>query len=284
MSRHVLIAGCGDLGTEIGLRLVAAGDRVTGLRRDPSVLPASFGRLAGDLGRDDGLPTPPDDVEVVVHAAAGARGVDGYRALYRDGLRRVLDGLAAVDAPVARLLLVSSTAVYGDADGGWVDEDTPTDPVRDTGAALVEAEQVAAGAPVTSTVLRLSGIYGPGRTRLLDQVRSGEARLPAPPSPTNRIHRDDAAAAAVHLLSLDTPPPVVVGVDDDPAEKADVLRFLADELGSPHPPPDDGRDGGRGGAKRCRNDLLRATGWEPRFPTFREGYREVIAGRGVRHP
>lgn len=285
MTGRVLIAGCGDLGTEIGLRLASAGHEVVGLRRDPAVLPAPIRGLAADLTRDDGLPPLPDDVEVVIHAAAGARGGDAYRALYRDGLRRVLDALLTAGQRPRRALFVSSTTVYGVTDGSTVDEGTPTAPRSDTGAAVVEAERIALGGPIPGCVLRLSGIYGPGRTRLIDQVRDGTARLPATPRHTNRIHRDDAAAAAVHLLGMEAPPPVLLGVDDDTADKAEVLRFLADELGLPHPPPADGTEGrGRGGDKRCRNDRLRATGWEPRYPTFREGYRSILAGEGVRHP
>lgn len=279
-----LLVGCGDVGTEVGLRLVARGRRVVGLRRDPSVLPASFDRLAADLTRDGGVPPLPHDVDVVVHAVAGARGAEQYRALYHDGLARVLAALQDAGASPSRLLVVSSTAVYGVTDGSWVDETTPTEPSRGTGREVLATERLAADSGIDTVVLRSAGIYGPGRTRLIDQVRQGTARLPDPPAHTNRIHRDDLAAAVVHLLELAHPPSVLLGVDDDPADKASVLRFLADELGLPHPPI--GVDGGqgRGGDKRCRNALLRATGWQPTFPTFREGYRSVLADEGVRHP
>jgi nucleoside-diphosphate-sugar epimerase len=278
---RVLITGCGDLGTEIGLRFAAAGATVFGLRRSPDVLPAPLVGIAGDLSIDAGLPTLPPDLDLVVHTPAGARGADAYRAVYHDGLQRVLTALA--DQRPRRLLFVSATSVYDVTDGSWVDEATPTEPARETGAVLLATEQLAAASPIPAVSLRLSGIYGPGRTRLIDQVRHGEAVQPDPPTHTNRIHRDDAAAAAVHLLTaVDDPAPVYLGTDDDPAEKGEVLRFLADELGLPHPPR--GQVGpGRGGDKRCRNDLLRATGWAPRYPSFREGYRAILAGDGVRH-
>ena len=149
-------------------------------------------------------------------------------------------------------------------------------------------------------VLRLGGIYGPGRTRLIDQVRGGSAVIPAESRFTNRIHRDDAAAAIVHLCTMDAAPaPVYVGVDNEPAEMGEVLRFLAAELGLPQPPSGaaDGTAGGgsagggsaggepsRGGNKRCSNALLRSTGFEFRYPSFREGYRDILAGVGVRYP
>jgi nucleoside-diphosphate-sugar epimerase len=114
-------------------------------------------------------------------------------------------------------------------------------------------------------------------------VRSGSAVIPDPPRYTNRIHRDDAAAAIVHLTTMESmPSPTYVGVDNYPAELGEVLRFVASELGFPEPPTGPAGEA-RGGNKRCSNSLLRSTGFEFAFPSFREGYREVLAGTGVRH-
>lgn len=280
----VLIAGCGDLGTEVGLRLAATGHRVIGLRRSPGVLPPAIEGLAADLSRPlDGLP---GDVELVAYtAAADARTVDAYRHAYVDGLRHVLDGLEAAGAAPRRVLFVSSTAVYGVDDGSWVDEDTPAEPATATGAVVREAERLLLGRGLAEpVVLRLAGVYGPGRSRLPDRVRDGTAVVPDRPVHTNRIHRDDAAAAVVHLLTaVADPDPVYLGVDHAPVERAEVLRFLADELGAPPPPAGPVRDT-RGGDKRCRNDRLVATGFSFAYPTYREGYRAVLAGVGTRHP
>jgi nucleoside-diphosphate-sugar epimerase len=279
----VLIAGCGDLGTEAGLRFAAAGHQVLGLRRSPGKLPDVIEGLGADLGAP--LPDLPSDVEVMVYsAAADGRSEHAYRRAYVDGPRHVLDALDRAGARVARVLFVSSTGVYGITDGSEVDEDTPTEPTSASGAVLVEAERALQDRRPDATVFRLAGVYGPGRTRLIDQVRDGSAVIPDPPVHTNRIHRDDAAQAIVELTTASEPPPrVLIGVDHDPAERGEVLRFLADELGLPHPPT--GPDGrGRGGDKRCRNDRLVATGFRFTYPTFREGYRAVLAGVGVRHP
>jgi nucleoside-diphosphate-sugar epimerase len=279
----VLITGCGDLGTETGLRLVDAGHEVVGLRRSAHVLPASFDRVSADLDRP--LPDLPGDVEVLLHtAAADGRSVEAYRRAYLDGLRRVLDALDRAGATPRRTVMTSSTAVYGVADGSDVDEDTPTDPASDTGEVLVEAERTLWDRRPDALAFRLAGVYGPGRTFLIDQVRDGRAVIPDPPVHTNRIHRDDAAAALVHLVTRpEDPPNVLVGVDHDPAERGEVFRFLADELGVPHPPTGSDQRS-RGGDKRCRNARLLATGFRFTYPTFREGYRAVLAGEGVRHP
>lgn len=288
---RVLVAGCGDLGTEAGLRLAAAGHDVLGLRRSIEVLPDAITGVRGDLGGV--LPDLPGDVEVVLYtAAAGERTKEAYRRAYRDGPQRVLDALERAGAPVRRIVFVSSTAVYGVSDGAQVDEATATVPATPTGAVLVEAERALHQRRPDALALRLAGIYGPGRTMLIDQVRSGRATIPATPSFTNRIHRDDAARALLHLATRDEPPPpVLVGVDHDPAPRGEVLRFLADELGMAHPlveapvePADDGAgDGAPPTGKRCRNDALVATGFSFTYPSFREGYRAVLAGEGTRH-
>jgi len=303
----VLLAGCGDLGTEAGLRFAAAGHRVVGWRRSPEKLPAAIEGAAADLSSRELPPIPADTTAVVVAIAADSPTEDAYRAAYVDGLAHVLDAVLASGAGVRRVLFVSSTAVYGDAGGGWIDERTTPDPGGFSGRIIREAEELLysrlRGTGITPVVLRLGGIYGPGRTRLIDQVRGGTAVIPAASRFTNRIHRDDAAAAIVHLCTMDAVPgPVYVGVDNEPAELGDVLCFLADELGLPRPASESagvsggagGAGGGgatasggepsRGGNKRASNALLRSTGFEFQYPSFREGYRAVLAGVGVRHP
>lgn len=284
----ILLAGCGDLGTEAGLRFHALGHRVVGWRRSPAKLPAAIEGVAADLSAP-GLPrVPADTTAVVIAVAADSPTEEAYRAAYADGLTHVLDALERDGVRPQRVLFVSSTAVYGDAGGGWVDENTPPRPGGFSGRVLLEAEQLLqaafSGTATTATSLRLGGIYGPGRTRLIDQVRGGTAVVPEDARYTNRIHRDDAAAAIVHLATMPPEPaPVYVGVDNDPADLGTVLRFLAAELGLAEPPVGDAGPA-RGGNKRCRNDLLRSTGFEFAFPSFREGYRDILAGNGVRHP
>ena len=239
----VLLAGCGDLGTEAGLRFAAAGHRVVGWRRSPEKLPAAIEGVAADLSSGELPPLPADTTAVVVALAADSPTEDAYRAAYVDGLANVLDAVLASGAGVRRVLFVSSTAVYGDAGGGWIDESTTAAPGGFSGRILREAEELLysrlRGTGITPVVLRLGGIYGPGRTRLIDQVRGGTAVIPAGSRFTNRIHRDDAAAAIVHLCSMDAVPgPVYLGVDNEPAELGEVLRFLAAELGLPRPPSD----------------------------------------------
>ncbi|MFC3298498.1 NAD-dependent epimerase/dehydratase family protein [Arthrobacter agilis] len=281
----ILIAGCGDLGTEVGLRFAARGERVVGWRRSPGRLPAGIEGVAADLTRS--LPPVPADTDVVVIAtAAGARTEDAYRSAYVDATANVLDALERDGVVPRRILFVSSTAVYGDADGAWVTEDSPAENPAPTARLVKEAEDVLLGRTDRGTVLRLSGIYGPGRTRLIDQVTGGSAALPPQVQWTNRIHRDDAAAAIVHLVTeVPTPERIYLGSDELPVDLGEVLRFLAAELDLPEPPLADGSGGpARGGARRVDSGRLRSTGFSFTYPTYREGYRAVLAGKGVRHP
>ena len=267
----VLLAGCGDLGTEAGLRFAAAGHRVVGWRRSPEKLPAAIEGVAADLGSGELPPMPADTTAVVVAIAADSPTEEAYRTAYVDGLAHVLDAVLASGASVRRVLFVSSTAVYGDAGGGWIDERTTPEPGGFSGRIIREAEELLysrlRGTGITPVVLRLGGIYGPGRTRLIDQVRGGTAVIPAASRFTNRIHRDDAAAAIVRLCTMDAVPgPVYVGVDNEPAELGEVLGFLADELGLPRPASEsasaaggEGRRLGAGGRRRAANRRGAAT-------------------------
>jgi nucleoside-diphosphate-sugar epimerase len=284
----ILLAGCGDLGTEAGLRFAALGHHVVGWRRSPAKLPPVIEGVAADLSAPDLPPVPAGTSAVVVAVAADSPSEDDYRAAYLGGVTHVLDALERDGVKPQRVLFVSSTAVYGDAGGGWVDESTAPAPGGFSGRVLVEAEELLrsrlAGTGTTAVSLRLGGIYGPGRTRLIDQVRSGSAVVPEDLRYTNRIHRDDAAGAIVHLATMAAEPsPVYAGVDNDPADLGTVLRFLAAEMGLTEPPVGEA-GAARGGNKRCRNDLLRNTGFSLTFPSFREGYRDILAGNGVRHP
>jgi nucleoside-diphosphate-sugar epimerase len=133
---------------------------------------------------------------------------------------------------------------------------------------LLAAEELFGDRLPGGTVLRLSGLYGGSSTRLVDQVRDG--RVDDPHRWTNRIHREDAAAAVVHLLTRPEPPErLYLGTDDEPAQLGDVAAFIADRLGAPAPPS---ADPAQGHGKRLSNARLRATGWQPTRPTYREGY------------
>ena len=269
MSADVLLVGCGDLGAAVGLRLAALGHGVLALRRNASLVPAPL------VGRSVDLTSGSPDLSdvrprfVVVALTARPRTEEAYRATYVHGMARALD---ALEVPPERAVLVSSTAVMPSGEQPpLADETTPVAPADGPGRMLVAAEEAFHERIPHGTVLRLSGLYGGSSTRLLDQVREG--RIDDPHRWTNRIHREDAAAAVVHLLTTDVSPETLyLGTDDEPAQLGDVAAYLAKLLDAPTPPNADPQ---LGHGKRLSNARLRATGWAPTRPSYREGYASV---------
>ncbi len=283
---NVLIVGCGYVGEQLGLRLVEAGDRVFAMRRNPAGLPDSFVALRADVTRSDGIGGLPSvRLDHVVYAVgAKARGEAAYRASYLDGLGNLLRVLGDEGQRPSRFVFTSSTSVYGQRRGEWVDETSPTHPQDFAGEILLTCERLLHGSPHPSTVLRLGGIYGPGRASLVSRVESGQA-IPERETPhyTNRIHRDDAAGAIAHLLRLESPAPTYLGVDDEPTDQAEVMRWIGRQLGRIVPvEADDGSSPPRSGSKRCRNTLLRASGYKFLRPSYREGYADLLPVRRPR--
>jgi nucleoside-diphosphate-sugar epimerase len=280
---RVLIAGCGYVGAALGALLDRDSHAVFGLRRRAGALPWGVRPIEADLCIPSTLRELPSQLDFVFFAAApGGRDDALYRALYVEGLRNLTAALAEQKQEPKRIFFTSSTSVYGQRDGEWVDESSPAEPRSFAGRRLLEAESLLFASPFPATVVRFGGIYGPRRTALVERVRTGRLLYQAePPSYTNRIHRDDCAGALRHLMNLPEPERLYLGVDSEPAAEADVYRWLAGVLGAPVPRAGPAReepvDLGRSGSRRCRNDRLLASGYEFQYPTFREGYAAVLA-------
>jgi len=282
-AKRVLIAGCGDLGLRVAtlLSLENTANRIWGLRRHPSVestndLP-SFTWIAADLTQPDSLRALPKDITHVLYTAApNARTEADYRAVYREGLERVLQAVAS--SALQRVLFVSSTAVYGDHGAQWIDEETPTAPKSFNGQVLLETEQWlrAQQAQFETLSLRLSGIYGPGRNYLLERLRTGQATAPVTESHwVNRIHIEDAAAAVVHLMNLPNPKPVYLVTDSTPLPMRVLYEALAKLVGAPA--PSEGPAPASIGSKRLSNARLRDSGFTLRWPDSRDGHAALIS-------
>ncbi|HEY5701558.1 MAG TPA: SDR family oxidoreductase, partial [Gammaproteobacteria bacterium] len=272
MSR-ILIAGCGDIGTALGRELAAGGHKVYGLRRSVSSLPEIITPVAADLTSPETLGAlPPVDV-LYYMAAADGRDEAAYERAYVTGVKNILRALAG--QRLERVFFVSSTSVYGQRSGEWVDEESETKPARFTGARVLEGEREANRAPCLSISVRFGGIYGPGRRRLIDRVRSGASCRESPPEFTNRIHRDDCAGILSHLLTLDSPAERYLGVDCEPAAQCTVMDWLAERLGVPRPRRETAV-GGQNQGKRCSNARVLKSGYAFRYKSFREGYSSLI--------
>ncbi|QTD33314.1 SDR family oxidoreductase [Pseudomonas fluorescens] len=279
----VLIAGCGDVGSRLATQLLAAGFQVYGLRRDISRLPDGVIGVAGDLFKEDCPATwPVGAVDYLVYCAAATEHDEaGYRAAYVQGLQHVLEWLNDYGQVPDRLLFVSSSSVYGQKDGEWVDEKSETVATGFSGRLMLEAEQVALNSGIPASIVRLTGIYGPGRERLLTQVREGYHVAIDPPLYGNRIHADDAAGLMAFLLEADRKggalDDIYIGVDDAPAPLAEVVAWLREYLGVTEWSEDESVR--RTGSKRCSNARAKALGWVPKYPSYREGYAAILEGR-----
>ena len=277
--QRVLIAGCGYVGAALAAELAAAGHRVWGLRRRPVSIAPGVETLAADLSDPASLRDLPGDLDSAVYAAsADAYEPDAYRRAYVDGPANLAAALAASGGR-PRLVLVSSTGVYGRDDGAWVDETSPAEPRGFSGEILLEGERRAAAGPLPVVVARLAGIYGPRRALFVEALRRGEAaREPAPARPINLIHRDDCVGVLRHLLELEAPAALYLGVDSEPVPRDELLDWLAARLGVPPPGEASGAPAVRRarGSKRCSNARLLGSGYRMRRPTYREGYADLL--------
>ena len=278
----ILIAGCGDVGSRLASQLLVENWAVYGLRRSVSRLPAGVIGVAGNLfeaARPDSWPTTAIDY-LVYSAAASDHDEAGYRIAYIQGLRNVLSWLEQCGQKPNRLLFVSSSSVYGQQNGEWVDETSPAEATGYSGRIMLEAEQLALHSGISASVVRLTGIYGPGREWLLTQVRQGYRVVTEPPLYANRIHADDAAGLLACLLQADKLGVALddyyIGVDDAPAPLAEVVGWLREYLGVTEWADD--ASVRRTGSKRCSNARARAVGWVPRYPSYREGYAAILEG------
>jgi nucleoside-diphosphate-sugar epimerase len=291
MSRAAIL-GCGYVGLELGRRLTAAGHDVVGVRRSAAGLAAveraGLEPVEADVTDAETLTRVPDVDWLVFAASSGGRGAQAARRVFVEGLETTLDTFGAREDSPDRLVYTSSTGVYGDHDGDWVDETTPLEPTTEKTEVLAAAEDVALEAAATAgidgTVARFAGLYGPDRYRL-GRYLDG----PVTEGYLNMVHRDDAAGAVAHLLDGDLARgEVVLVVDDEPVSKWTFADWLADQCGVDHPPKRTKRERLAAGdlseaarrriltSKRCSNGYLRSLGYEFEFPTYREGYRAAV--------
>lgn len=242
-----LIFGCGYLGIRVARRWRQAERTVMVVTRTPErslqLATEGFFTISGDVTRQDSLACLHDlhqlePIDTVLFAVGFDRkSAQSIYDVYTGGLNNVL---AALPPDVPRVIYISTTGVYGTADGDWVDESTPPDPQRDGGRASLAAEQVLAAHPLgrNSVVLRLAGIYGPGRIPFLRELQAGEP-IPAPVDGyLNLIHVGDGASAVLaadNLPRLSAGPRVYCVSDGHPVRRGDYYREVARQIGAPPP-------------------------------------------------
>jgi len=276
-----LIIGCGYIGLPLALRLQEKGHDVIAWVHSTasaaSLAQYSFHRIiTGSVADRNAWDGVREQIDLVIHCASSGRGGEAaYEEVYLQGAR-----MMGERQPRARKLFVSSTSVYGQTQGEIVTEESPTEPLAPTSRILCEAERAAL--TCGATVVRSAGIYGPGRTALLEKLRWGEAVIEGDGSRwMNHIHQRDLVAALSHLIEAGAPGEIYNAADDTPVTTRDYYAWCSEFLRLPMPPLGPlNTDRKRGLTnKRISNAKLRATGWKPIYPSFREGLPAILEGQ-----
>ncbi|MDG2501759.1 MAG: sugar nucleotide-binding protein [Porticoccaceae bacterium] len=274
----ILLAGCGDIGQRTGARLTPS-HQCFGLRRHPQNLPDTITPIVGNMADAKGLEKVLGvgfDV-VVVTLTPDQFTEQAYRQSYLAGATALATAINRTELKPKLVIWVSSTSVYGNNKGDWVDEASPTQPTSFSGKLLLEAEQQIQCLPCAHSIVRFSGIYGPGRTRMLNQIKAGVGRPAEPQQWSNRIHSEDCAGVLAHLIRRFGDnrliEPLYLATDCAPVTQHRMRNWLAaqmqiqltDEIVE------------QKSIRRCSNQRLLDSGYEFIFPSYKEGYTALMA-------
>src|SRR5438270_3809289 len=267
---RIVIAGCGYVGSAAARLLAEKGWEVIGWTRTGQsaerVGENAISFCAVDITDLETVRRNSFAADVVVHCASS--GADSYLHVYRDGVANLVACF-----PNARIIFTSSTSVYPQRDGSSVTEESTAEPDSENAQVLRQAEKIVLAND--GIVLRVAGIYGPGRSFLLHSVMNGTGVIAD--RFVNQVHRDDVASAIsflAHSRAVD-PPRIFNVVDDTPAPRAEILDWLSARLGLPLSSSPAKPQRGRSN-KRVSNAKLRDLGWVPAYPSYREGFDRSV--------
>lgn len=272
----ILVVGAGYLGSHIARDFKARKQKVFALTRNPEKAAAfekeEINPVIADLTKPETLQALPPAHFIVLCAAPDEGDEESYRRIYLDGIKNFLDARKNLPRPHL-IVLISSTSVWKERSGEWVDEETPADGDSVKSKILLASENLVLNSGFPAVVLRLSGIYGPGRNRL-NRMRSGA--WPAAGEPDgymNMIHVQDAVNAMIPVFKESKEGAVYTVSDDEPVLKSEFCRWMTQNAGVKA----EGKiDTSRREGKRCRNTRLKELKVKFQYPTFREGYTELL--------
>jgi nucleoside-diphosphate-sugar epimerase len=278
---NCLLLGFGDLAQRLASRL-GRDYVITGVRRSACRHDVAETVQANILDRQavSKLLTVPRDI-IVLTLTPSELSDEGYRQAYVETMQTLLSCLQLQIYKKPRLIVfASSTSVYDQSDAQWVNESSVTKPKTYNGQRVLEAEQLLGASGLPHCIVRFSGIYGPGRNRLIEQVVNGESTEKKPVLYSNRIHADDCAAILMHIIERQKNAimaSLYLASDCLPAPLYEVKEWLAQELGLPvnHL---QAKPSGRSlrSSKRCCNQRLLDSGYEFIYPDYRIGYRALL--------
>jgi nucleoside-diphosphate-sugar epimerase len=277
MSQSVLIVGCGFVGLPLAQSFASSGWKTQAITASKasaaSLQRESFAVHAIDIAEATQFEDLPERIfDVVIHCASSGRGgAAAYSRVFFNGVQNLMAHLE-----YRRLIFTSSTSVYAQTDGSWVDETARAEPVRETGQILRKTEELVMG--TGGAVARLGGLYGPGRCAPLEKLLQGKAIIQEDGSRLmNTLHQLDAAGA-LHFLADSEGNGLFNVVDNQPVTEMEWFQFVCHRLHKPLPPTGP-RDLNRKRGwtnKRVSNQKLRSLGWNPIYPTFKEGMIQML--------
>lgn len=285
---RILIIGCGYAGISVGKRLRELGHQVHGIRRssaaETEMTSVGIAPIICDVTRPEQLHAIKPDFDWVVNLVSSSKGgIDDYRAVYLEGTRNLIKWLAS--SPPKKFVYTSSTSVYGQNEGELVDESSPTIPTSENAQILLQVEKLLLEAvrscDIPSVILRVSGIYGPGRGHLFQQFVRGEARLSVNSSRLlNMVHVDDLAGIIIAALEKGQPGAIYNATDDEPVTEYAFFEWLSRLMNKPMPlpaaPDQHPRRKRALTSKRISNRKLKTDlDYAFQFPTYREGYQRL---------
>lgn len=276
----ILIIGCGAIGTQLAHILSANGHQITGLKRNPpKTYAGNISYFIADITSSVALKDLGTDFDTLYFIVSpDGRNKESYRDIYESGLNNLLNKFALAGSN-PHWIFVSSTSVYGQSQGEWVDEDSIAQSDNVTSQLIRQAEQKLMNLDPGNIVVRFSGIYGPSREYLLRMAMQVPAIQKNPPYFTNRIHQQDCIGVLAFLLerrlagvALDQ---CYLASDDDPAPMWEVMSWLAEHLKC-QPPTVKSVDNHSVMNKRCNNRRIKTLGYKFHYPSFKDGYLELI--------
>ncbi|WP_086929550.1 NAD-dependent epimerase/dehydratase family protein [Agarilytica rhodophyticola] len=275
MANKHLFIGFGEIASLCASHLVANGDSVVGIARRTKPVVPGVTLWQGDVLSHPILQRVSENCfdSAIITMTPSSRGPDGYRRAYFDVVDVLLRLWRKNNAP-KRILFISSTSVYGQSDDEVVNEDSLTEPKSETAKVLLETEQLLLDSGLKSTIIRFSGIYGPGRDYLLRQVKDLKG---GDDTYTNRIHIEDCCGVICHLLATDVDKldSVYLASDHEPVKSREIRTWLAARMniGSEQLVT---QTSSRGGNKQCDNSKLLKSGYVFRYPSYKEGYVDAV--------
>ncbi len=278
--KRIALIGCGDIGCRVGSLLVKQGAEIHAFRRNIQQLPATFHAQTMDVQAPETLSTlsTSNFDYIVVTLSPDTLSDEAYAATYVNGLKHILQAINR--EALSKLFWVSSTSVYGQSDGRWIDENSPTVPTRFSGKRQLEAEQLLTALKDKACIIRFAGIYRDKQHRLIEKVRRGELSATIDNDYfTNRIHVDDCAGVITHLIQQDANHQplanVYIGSDCSPVLYSDLITWIAKALnvtlskeGAAAAP--------RVGSKRCANQRLLDSGYAFIYPSYQQGFCALL--------